>query len=88
MIVTSIIANYGKPICGCDGKRKRREEKRERDRAPAALEYRRYRVAAMGLLDALRGRGRRTQEESDSNSGKTQKLDDELSGANHDTGSR
>ena len=42
----------------------------------------------MGLLDALRGRGRRTQEESDSNSGKTQKLDDELSGANHDTGSR
>ena len=42
----------------------------------------------MGLLDALRGRGRRTQEESDSNSGKTQKLDDELSGANLDTGSR
>ena len=75
----------GTPHLWLRRKEKEREEKRE---AGGHSLYRRYRVAAMGLLDALRGRGRRTQEESDSNSGKTQKLDDELSGANHDTGSR
>ena len=75
-------------VAAMEREREEKRKERERDRAPAALEYRRYRVAAMGLLDALRGRGRRTQEESDSNSGKTQKLDDELSGANLDTGSR